>query len=224
LGLLVLVTGAVGCAFGDRHVALAYPPASTSESPAPRLVPAPAKGITIIVAGFSDERDSSPIGEVRNGFGMHTADVLTDTDVTVWVAKAIARDLSAAGYKVKWAGPATASERIQKSGQVLTTYSRAYMTYEGEVSFMVQLTVDGKQVINKRMVGHGSSGVNFAATGEGYGESLSFALRGAVAELVAQLQPTLRALPPPPPPPAPTPAPAPPDQNAAATPPETPKS
>jgi hypothetical protein len=175
--------------------------------------------MTIVVVRFGDERDGSPVGEVRNGFGMHTADVLADTDVAVWVSKAIAHDLAAAGYKVKWAGPATASERIQMYGQVLTAYCRAFMTYEGEVSLRVQLIVEGRPVMNTRVVGRGGSGVNWAASADGYSESLSLALQSAVADLVAQLQATLRALPQPPAPLAP-----PAHDNASATTPVTPGS
>jgi hypothetical protein len=213
LGLSALAASISGCAFGDRQVTLNYPPPVSQEAPAPRLLSAPSRGMTIVVERFSDERGGGgPIGEVRNGWGMHTADVLTDTNVVVWAMKAVAHDLAAAGYTVKWAGPANDSERIQMSGQVLTAYCRAFMTYEAEASLMVQLTVDGKQVMNKRFFGRGGSGVNWAATGDGYGESLSIALRIAIADLVAQLQPALRALPPLPPPPS---VPASPNQDAA---------
>jgi hypothetical protein len=203
MGFCVLAASLSGCAFGDRHVALNYPPPASESSPAPRLAPTLARGTTIIISRFSDERGNTPVGEVRNGWGMHTADVLTETDVGTWVMRALAHDLAAAGYTVKWASPATAAERIQMSGQVLTAYCRAMMTYEGEVSFMVQLTVDGKPVINRRITGRGGAGMNWAASSEGYGESLSIALRSAIADLVAQIQPTLGRLPPPPPPPAP---------------------
>jgi hypothetical protein len=197
--LLLVTVGISGCAFGDRHVALNYPPPAPADAPPPKLTPAPAKGITVVVARFTDERTEKPVGEVRNGFGMHTADVLAESDVTAWVMKAVGRELAAAGYTVRWAGKGTDAERVQLSGQTLTTYCRAMATYEGEVSFMAQLTVDGKLVFNKRITGKGGAGVNMAATEEGFGDSLSIALRDAMAHLLAELQPVARALGPAPP-------------------------
>jgi hypothetical protein len=212
--LSLVVAGASGCAFGDRQVALQYPPPADA-APAPAVARAPQRDITIVLARFSDDRTEKTIGEVRNGWGMHTADVLTDTDVTTWIARAIARDLKAAGYTVRKATAETAGERVQISGQVLTTYCRALMAYEGEVSFFVQVSVDGEPVLNKRFAGRGSSGVNWAATGDAYGESLAIALREAVAQLSKELRVVLEDLPPPPPPPE-TPAVSSPAPSAAA--------
>ena len=194
---------ASGCAFGDRHVVLQYPPPSGG---APPLARAPRPGITIVVHHFTDSRPRTPIGEVSNGFGMHTADVLAESDVTAWVAQAIAHDLTAAGYTVRWASQDAAGEPVQMSGQVLDAYCKAYFSYDADVSFSVQVSIDGKPVLTQLVVGRGGAGVNMAATESGYGESLAIALRDAVAHLAANLQAAVRTMPPPPPPVVPAPA------------------
>jgi hypothetical protein len=199
-----LVTAtASGCAFGDRHVALQYPPPPDG---APLLARAPRPGITIVVHRFTDSRPVSRIGEVSNGFGMHTADVLAESDVTAWVAQAIARDLTAAGYNVRWATEDAASEPVQLSGQVVSTYCKAYFTYDADVSFAVQVSVGGRPVLNQLVVGRGGAGVNMAATESGYGQSLAIALRDAVAHLAAYLPGAVMTMPQGPPPVAPAPA------------------
>jgi hypothetical protein len=196
--LMTLMVGISGCAFGDRHVKLNYPPPVSADEPA--LTPAPAKSLTIVIARFKDERGNKNVGEVRDGFGMHTADVVTDADLTTWVMTALAHELKAAGYAFQWGTATPSSERIQLSGDVLEAYSRALLTYEAEVSFFVELDVDGKSVMHKLFTGTAGAGLNWAGTEASYEESLSLALRNAVAQFLTELRPALRAIGPPPPP------------------------
>jgi hypothetical protein len=206
---LIVVSGS-GCAFVDRHVRLTtYPP------PAPRTDPGAAYAaaragvplVEIVVNPFTDERDKPVVGEVRNGFGMHTADVIADGSVRDWVTSAVIYELRAAGFRARSAaeGPPTPDD-IVVSGTVLTFYCRAMMEYEADVSFLVQVNSGGQVVFNGRAAGTGSAGVNWAASDEGYAESLAGALQQAARTLVVRVRPALTR-PRVPAPPAPAPAP-----------------
>lgn len=77
-GILVLL-GPLGCAFGNRHVTLAYPPEQAKadgQATASAAPPEPA-GQKVVLVVFLDQRSTKQaIGSVHNGFGMHTADVV----------------------------------------------------------------------------------------------------------------------------------------------------
>lgn len=93
-----------GCAFGTRHVNLTYPPdnkASLGTATA-EATEAEGSGKPILFVKFSDMRgDREKVGHVRNGFGMKTAKVVADNDVTQWVNQAILQQLKQVGFKVK---------------------------------------------------------------------------------------------------------------------------
>lgn len=180
------------CAFGDRQVVLEYPAAAAPEAgvvPAAQAAEAPARtGVTVHIAPFSDNRDNKrTIGDVRNGFNMKTADVLAKNDVADWVTKALEMELEKVGFAVaRDDGGRAAGPRV--AGQVRTVYCRAFMSYEGKVSFVASVSENGKNLINKRYSGKGSAGLNMAATSASYNQSLARALAEAVGDLVADLK------------------------------------
>jgi hypothetical protein len=185
LGTAFLVSG---CAFHDRHVALSYPPLSENEGGsqvvegATPAVSAP----TIVLAEFVDSRtDKSRIGEVRNGFGAHTADVVTQDDVAAWVREAVRFELAEAGYHVI-DGPAEAGG-ASLSCQIITVHCDAYMSYDGQVAFSAAVTRDGVELFDHVFQGEGSAGTNWAATDESYAETLGLALEGAINQLILSL-------------------------------------
>jgi hypothetical protein len=156
-----------GCAFGTRQAALEYPPkklsetyareqgSSSSSTNAPRIVLVP----------FTDERaDKVNIGEVRNGWGMHTADVVSKNDVVQWINDAIKLELERAGYAVSVGqGGSPSKDDAVLSGQILTVFCKALFSYEGEVSLFVTLERNGKEM-KRRYTGEGSAGMNLALT------------------------------------------------------------
>lgn len=191
--LLVLFLGVFlsSCAFGTRHVTLTYPPQDsagvTSKAEAAKLA-APKQGT--IVMNFIDRRsDPTVVGEVRNGWGLHTADVVAVNSVPKWVSESISKELEAAGYTVSLTEVSVLpSSSLSLSGEILTVYCTALFFYEGEVSFIARALKDGKELINKRYTGKGSAGVNWAATAGGYGQSLALALSDATQQLVQDLR------------------------------------
>lgn len=174
------------CAFGDRHVRLDYPPEGTERVEA---VPASAKlGIRPLhVALFTDQRaERARIGEVRNGWGMHTADVVAANDVCEWVRKGVRAELERAGFEVVEDCPAAGG--VELRGEVLRVHCDALFSYEAEVQLSAELVRDGVVLARYPASGKGSAGTNWGATEEGYGESLARALQAASVDLALQLR------------------------------------
>lgn len=191
--MVVFLSTAAGCAFGTRTVTLVYPPDEEAKGAGPGVAeasPAPAvTGEPIILLPFADERsEKRVIGEVRNGWGMRTADVVTEGDIAKWVTEAIETELKKAGYNVtKVEDLSSPSSGRVVAGEVLTVYCSALLSYEGEVSFYARVEENGKEVFRRRYTGEGSAGLNWTATERSYGNSLSLALASAVGSFVADL-------------------------------------
>ncbi len=184
-------------AFGNRHVTLNYPPEKQSESSGPKVAEAASatvNGKSIVLMQFVDQRSNkSVIGEVRNGWGMHTADVVVENDVSGWLTNAVRMELEKLGYKVSLGKDNGASAaNIVLGGEVLQVYCTAMMTYEGEVSFFAQLQKDGKELLRKRYTGKGSAGLNWGAASSSYGSSLAEALSIAIKDMVVDVNSTIK--------------------------------
>jgi hypothetical protein len=185
VALCVVAALTSGCAFGTRRATLGYAASSPSSAVAHAKPTAP----RIALVKFVDQRaDKRAIGEVRNGWGMHTADVVAETDVADWVTRAVATELENAGYQLTLGNEgAVAPETTILTGDIVTVYCTALFSYEGEVSFFARVMQDGHEVLAKRYTGKGSAGLNWGATASGYAESLSVALANATKELVSDL-------------------------------------
>ena len=96
--LLAGVTQAAGCAFGTRYVELGYPPQKPAKIDAMESATAlggpRTREVILVVNDARPSRDR--IGNVRNGYGMDTASILTETNVEVWVYDAIELELVSA--------------------------------------------------------------------------------------------------------------------------------
>ncbi len=190
--IFVLLSSLCSCAFGNRHVTLNYPPEKQSEDAGPTIaeaVPVPSNGKSIVLMQFVDQRSNkSVIGEVRNGWGMRTADVVVENDVSSWLTNAVRMELEKSGYKVTLSSNKNdSSSNIALGGEVLHVYCTAMMTYEGEVSFFAQLQKDGKEVLRKRYTGKGSAGLNWSAASSSYGSSLEEALSVAILRILLSM-------------------------------------
>lgn len=188
LSVIVLIQG---CAFGTRHVPLSYPPSQSSSlgEKTAHAATISANQQPIVLLKFADDRQKTEIGEVRNGWGMKTADVVSEKDVAKWVTDALAFELMAAGYQVSQdTAPEDGKTNLIISGQVLTVYCAAHLSYEGDVSFYAKVEQDGKELIRKRYSGEASAGLNWAATSSSYGSSLSQALQRAAGDFVRDVR------------------------------------
>lgn len=173
------------CAFGDRHVRLEYPPPG-SETVAAVPASAPLGARTVHLGVFVDQRaERGRVGEVRNGWGMHTADVVAQDDVSEWVRGALHVELERAGLRVVDDCPAAGGLEVR--GEVLRVHCGAYLSYEGEVQVSAELVRDGKVLARYPASGKGSAGTNWGATEKGYGESLALALQAAARGLASEV-------------------------------------
>lgn len=182
---LVLGVALGGCAFGARQASLRYPPAA--EAPAGPVAAAATGAGTrgeIVLGTFADARtDAKRVGSVRNGFGMPTADVVTSDNIPNWLRDALRTELSAAGYQVV----ERADAAPVLSGRLTQLWCDAYFTYSGEVALDVRLAQGEKVLLERNIEGRGGAGMNWAATAEAYGQTLSLALADALRKLVAQV-------------------------------------
>jgi hypothetical protein len=194
-----LIYCSTGCAFGNRHVTLTYPPqhvaggrlTAVAEAASPPAVPQE----KLILVTFLDQRPNrSAVGAVHNGFGMHTADVLAQNSVADWVVGAVAVELEKAGFtvaKVKDIPPSPGLPVV--TGEILKVYCAAYMRYESDVSFAIRVESNGKEILRKTYQGQIDSMTNWGASAKSYGQALSLALETAAKSFAAELRRDLRA-------------------------------
>lgn len=190
LASILSVVVLVGCAFGTRQPTLVYPPASepADKMAAHAAVPPARKNVQIVLKPFVDARsDKRVVGTVRNAFGMRTADVIPTNDVSGWVTQAVATELEKNGYTVVSSPDQPGNTGKVVSGEVLNVFCDMYLTYNGQVSLVVKVNEDGKELLNRHYAGEGSAGMAVAMTAESYAQSLALALAAALQKFVADL-------------------------------------
>lgn len=198
LTLLCLLATLIGwgCAFGNRHVELSYPPERKDTGPAEAVAgpaPEPFGDAFLNVTPFNDIRENMvEVGCVRNGFGMKTAKVIADNDVADWITEAVIMELKNAGYSVV---KVTSAEEAESgpvlTGDVVKVYCDAFFSYAGEVMMSARIMDGEKEVLRKTYTGKGSAGANWAAGSKAFGQSLSLALGNAITYLVADIDSAL---------------------------------
>ncbi len=175
--LWLSIPSLAGCAFGTRKPILSYSPITS---------PRPAKGIAVQVAPLRDGRfEKELIGYMRNGYGMRTAKVVTETNISTWVTDALKAELTNAGYTVtEGSGPVTIN------GEVLQVFCDAYLQYEGKVELSLTVRRGSEVLLQKKYQGTSES-LNLAGTSKSYAltleKSLQSALRDVIREIDARL-------------------------------------
>lgn len=191
---IILLVLSTGCAFGNRHVNLAYPPQRASATSRPSDSPPPAPTAesgpaAVVLVDFLDQRPKKTIGDVHNGFGMHTADVVAQNSVPEWVASGVALELQKAGFKVIRAHSIpSAAENSVITGEVLTAFCASWTKYEGDVSFAARVEYKGKELLRKTYQGKIDSMTNWGASSKSFGLALSLALESAAQSFAAELR------------------------------------
>ena len=185
-----------GCAFGTRQPTLIYPPAPESDATpvAHAATMAASKNVEITLNPFNDRRaDQKVVGTVRNGFGMRTADVISTNQVDDWVTQALKTELQNNGYSVHITSGDDSSKAANAvvSGEVLKAFCDMYFNYNAEVSLLIKVSRDGKEILNKNYTGEGSAGVVVSATEKSFGQSLALALAAALKPFVVDLDKAL---------------------------------
>lgn len=167
-----------GCAFGTRKSTLRYTAVTPVKAP---------NNIQIKVAAFDDNRpDKNIIGNVRNGLGMKTADVVTDTNISSWTADALKTELKNAGYSI-----VEGDSQSEISGEVIKVYCDSYLNYEGEVIIKVTLKKDNNVLFTETYSGKASD-LNWACTAKSYGVMLERSLQKALNQVVTDVEKSLK--------------------------------
>jgi hypothetical protein len=157
---LIAIFGA-GCAFGTRTAVLDYP----GDGP----WNAPAGAPLVRITEFDDGRAQTDVGDVRNGYGMRTARVVTTSDVAEWVTEAVATELGAKGFDVETEG-GSADPVLVVTGRVV----EAYTTMKRRLRvFSVDVVVsrDGEVLLEERY--SGTPDRPRGVRGEAYAEALN---------------------------------------------------
>jgi hypothetical protein len=183
--LLALALGIAipGCAFGNRNVTLKYPPASELQtSPPPKPLPVPAVEMPSVAVVVNDTRQGprNQVGVVRNGFGMHTADILTQDDAAAWVKEALERELAAQGFRVV---AVEGAESVLRS-QVVKIECGVFGS-GAELMLAAEFTAGGSHLPYAAYSGTGTAGGSLGASEEYFSESLSLALQTAARKIAA---------------------------------------
>jgi hypothetical protein len=188
--IVVSLAGAGGCAFGTRHAELSYPPnPGNTLIDSARAESGAGPACCDVVLTVSDRRATTArIGNVRNTFGMDTADVVTQDDVRSWVEGALTQELRNAGYAViADQGSAASGEAIRLNAEIIKVHCDVYMTYDGEVSMAVTLSAKDQAPLARNYEGSGGVGLNWAATADSYAQSLALALQNAISQVLVDL-------------------------------------
>ena len=192
LGVILTVglTQIAGCAFGSRYVELSYPPEKQVEMSVPETRPAISGPRTHnVILAVNDVRETRDrIGNVRNGFGMDTASILTEVNIEVWVYEAIGFELDRLGYQALDQRGAPSDASVDKlTADVQKVYCDIFAVYDGEVTLQATLERSGEEPLLAEFPTKVSSGLSWAASGSATGESLAQALQTAIRSMLYDL-------------------------------------
>jgi hypothetical protein len=185
---ITLAAMSTGCALGDRHVALQYKIPDNVASP--QKIAQPKK---VAVVKFKDLRKIKEIGEVRNGYGMKTAKVLSkEEDLGTWVANAFCKELENRGFIVnKFNDYAPPGYDVSLSGSLNECYTAIKVGFwKCNVTTTVRATVclqkEGVQILNKEYKGLVNPFISSMDADE-YGDATEAALHDLIGKALPDI-------------------------------------
>jgi YajG family uncharacterized lipoprotein len=183
------------CAFTDRHVNLA--PAMMPQIVSSSSVPQDGKVVS--VARPQDLRpDPTTVGNIRNGYGIVTAQVRSNNDVAMWVANSLISGIEQAGYRVERAETVETAHTplaidIEVS-RVFTEYAPNFFTIDGkaDVAARVEVYRRGQRILRRLYTGKYENTNFVVATSAGeYQELLDAAMKDFLQRAVPDLTSSL---------------------------------
>lgn len=163
-----------GCAFTTGHVNLAYEP--TSE--ASRVATADSPRVIVEVI---DKRPTQTVGQKINGFGMKTADIVSDNDVAATLKSAFETELHSRGF-ADGAGGDVVSVRLSNFQNQFTL---GFFSGDAVATMGMDVTVkrpDGSVAYNKYITGESKDWIELAGE-DNAGRMLNGAMRDALAKV-----------------------------------------
>ncbi len=177
IGVLLAATlSLTGCAFTTGHVDVAYRPTTQAAKIADSNSPH-------VIVEVTDKRPTKVVGEKMNGFGMKTADIVSNNDVPAIVKSAFETELSNRGFALGAGGDVVAVSLGNFQNQFTLGF------FSGEANADVGMTVvvkrhDGSVAYNQYITGQSKDWVEIA--GEDNAErQLDAALQDAVSKVFA---------------------------------------
>ncbi len=169
-----------GCAFGTREVTLS--PIIANGLP-PKIT---VRTEVIQVIEPEDARGLSPcfVGYVRNGFGIHTADVVNHEPVQEWVQKSLVENLRAAGYNAVGANGKNSGLVI--SSTITKLDCDMYMSYTAVVNITIFLKENKQVIFSKSYEGNASALAVLITPGE-YQSVLTQAMQNCINSIMPEL-------------------------------------
>jgi uncharacterized lipoprotein YajG len=170
-----------GCAFGTRHVRLN--PLKTSF-----VMDATDQSAVVEVIDKRDPVLKPVVGHVKNGYGMKTAKVVADKEVSIWVRDIIVEELNRSGASVITDEALSDNKAAKITVDVLVFYAQAYLRYGGEVTVAATVTKHNKRIVNeKTYTGKATLGMNWGASSESYQKVLELATEEMLKTLIPDI-------------------------------------
>ena len=183
--LFLIASLSGGCAFVDQRIDLPYAQLVSGcngkgviEIEKPQVSLLQKDGLTIV-------------GYVRNGFMMHTADVLATNDVGDWVVLALSKELKAAGYQVRTVSALSGSNVGVRINIKKVFADMVYSGINAQVNYVLTLSKDRRVIRGIRAGGRGSF-MTYSSMAESYARALEIALQDSMKELIPRIVTTIQ--------------------------------
>lgn len=192
--LVVLVlAGTAGCAFTDRRVNLAPPTSVPVIRPSSPNTTGAAKAINI--ARPQDLRpDPTTVGNIKNGYGMVTAQVRSNNDIPLWVTNSIIQGLERSGYtieRVETVDNAHHPVVIDLAvSRVFTEHVPGFFTVTGSGDIVAQIEVykNSKRVHRRTYTGtYKDTGLVVSTSADAYQQLLDAAMKNFLQKTLPDL-------------------------------------
>ncbi len=163
-----------GCAFTTGHVNLEY----QSQTPAMKIAGADSPHVAVEV---TDKRPTPIVGQKINGFGMKTADIVSDSDVPGTLKSAFETELNNRGFTV---GPGGVLIAVRLSS-LQNQFTVGFFSGEAAANMGMDVTVkrpDGAVAYDKYITGQNQEWIELATPGNAQ-DTLDAAMRDAVSKV-----------------------------------------
>ena len=171
-----------GCAFGDLTIQVPNPTDTTGYSGGNDRV--------VIVPPFVDKRPRSRIGMKKNSYGMDTANVLANQDISSWLGARLGNELKAAGFRVNPPGENATATKIQGFTHqffIEPVIQWTTVDIESDISVLIRVTRPDGLEAERRYYVKGLEQAFLAEFGDSYVPSLSKASNDLMKRIMADI-------------------------------------
>jgi uncharacterized lipoprotein YajG len=162
-----------GCAFTTGHVDLEYQPASTGTKIA--TAQSPPVAVKIV-----DKRSTQIVGSKINGFGMKTADIISDSDVPATLKSAFETELKNRGFKLGSNGLLLVVELRNLQNQFALGFFSGESTGSIGMDVIIQ-QLDGAKIYDQYITGQGQDWIEIGDMSNAQ-KTLDAAIQNAVSK------------------------------------------